>query len=632
MSENTANSFNDNAANENLPTWDLDKLFGYEGYGSEAFEADYAEMERLIANFIEKYEGKIKTLSGDELTEAFEADSAIDNITYKMMTYLSSKNTQDSEAHSPNMQAFMGRVIPLHNRTIFFGDELKKVSNKRYKELLSDSEKLKKWEPVVQGIIQSKPHKLDKKIIEYSSDLGATSHLVGMYTRRQASLRFNFEGKELNIPEITSIIADDPSQERRAAANTEFNRVMTQELSFNTEIHNGLIKFKNVSDKWTKFDNPPDSRHADNNVKPQVVDALETAVKGAYERTSHRFYDLKAKLMGQEKLNMYDRNINILESEGEPKISWDEAKQIVLDAFYAFDDRAGEVAQKFFDEGWIDAAVSKNKAGGAYASPGAAALLHPLVMVNFQGTAGDVKTLAHELGHGIHQYMAAHHGDAIVGTPLTLAETASVFGEMLTFESLMSRAENDDQRRKLLFDKVNDMLNTVVRQISFYDFEKRTHGQYQETKAPLTKEDFMKHWNDVAHESLGPSVDLGEDYGPVFGYIPHIVKTPFYVYAYAFGDSLVNALWQVYEEGTIPENEFKDKFFDMLQAGGTYQVADLKRDFGLDVEDPAFWNKGLTMIEGMIDQLEDLCQPLLEQNQDADQDRGYDPQEPTYFP
>lgn len=605
--------FNASASNDNqLPQWDLDALFGYDGYGSDAFEADYAEMETLITSFVEKYEGKIKKLNGDELAQAFEDSGDIDNITYKMMTYLSSKNTQNSEQHSPNMQAFMGRVTPTHNKLIFFGDELKKVSNKQYKELLKESEDLQKWDPVIKGIIKSKPHKLDRKITEYSSDMGATSHLVGMYTRRQAALRFNFEGEELNIPELTSIMADDPSQERRAAANAEFNRVMKEELSFNSEIHNGLIKFKSVGDKWTKFDNPADSRHSSNNVKPEMVDALETAVKGSYERTSHRFYDLKAKLMGQDKLNMYDRNINIFEGQDEPQITWDEAKNIVLDAFYAFDDRIGEVAQKFFDEGWIDAAVSKNKAGGAYASPGAAQLLHPLVMVNFQGTAGDVKTLAHELGHGVHQYVAAHHGDAIVSTPLTLAETASVFGEMLTFESLMSRAESDEQRRKLLFDKVNDMLNTVVRQISFYDFEKRTHGQYQETKAPLTKEDFMQHWNDVAHESLGPSVDLGEDYGPVFGYIPHIVKTPFYVYAYAFGDSLVNALWQVYEEGTIPENEFKDKFFDMLEAGGTYEVADLKRDFKLDVEDPEFWNKGLTMIEGMIDQLEELCEPLLD--------------------
>ena len=620
MTNTPRNAFNNHAGNDNsnLPVWDLDKLFGYDGYGSESFEADYKKIEQMSEAFITKYKGRIKDLSGDELAQAMEDDSDIDHLVGKMVTYLSSYNTQDSNAHSHAYQTFIGRLTKTLRDMDFFGNELKNISKKKLNYTIQSSPALQKWEPALARLQDAKKHRMPEDVQRYASDMGAGGFLVQMFGEKQAMLRFNLEGKELNVTQITKIIAGDPNQARRATAQAEFERVMAEELWFNSKIHNGLIKFKSVGDSWSKFENPADSRHFSNNVTPAMVDALEKSVKDNYARTSHRFYSLKAKLMGQDHLNVYDRNVNVFEDQGSDKITWDQAKKIVLDAYYAFDKRAGDVAKKFFDEGWIDAAPGANKRGGAYASPGAAQLMHPLVMVNFQGTAGCVKTLAHELGHGIHQYMAANEGDAIVSTPLTLAETASVFGEMLTFTSLMDNAQNDEQRRKLLFDKVNDMLNTVVRQISFYDFEKRTHGQYQKTKAPLKPEDFKKHWNDVAKESLGPSVKIEDSYGPVFGYIPHIVNTPFYVYAYAFGDSLVNALWQVYEDGDVPEQEFKDKYFAMLEAGGTYKVEDLKRDFGLDVADPAFWQKGLNMMESMIDELEELCKPLLDQTCDQD--------------
>lgn len=421
-----------NKANDHLPTWDLDTLFGYDGYGSESFEADFSKMEKLVDAFVEKYKGKTRKLSGDALAEAFEAEEKIGSLLGKMYTYTYEKQTQDVPANAANLQNFQNRLPPVTNKLIFFGDELKKISNKKYKEMLADSERLQRWSPVIDNVIKGKPHKVDPEIAEYSSKLGAMGHITGMHGRRQAELRFTLDGEEFNLTQITDIIADDPDQRRRAAAQAEFERVLGEDAWFNAEIHNGLIKFKSVSDEIAKFDNPEDSRHFDNNVEPEVVDALETAVKGAYERTSHRFYALKAKLMEQEQLHIYDRNFNIFTGENEPEISWDEAKQIVLDAFYSFDQRAGEVAEMFFDNGWIDAAVTKNKAGGAHAHPGAAALLHPLVMVNFQGKPGDVSTLAHELGHGIHQYLEANNEAAVVSTPLTLAETASVFGEMLT--------------------------------------------------------------------------------------------------------------------------------------------------------------------------------------------------------
>lgn len=610
-------AFMDADTNTILPSWNLDALFSYDGYGSESYLEDDQEAEKRVKEFAEKYEGKVGTLTGDQLAEAIVESNAIDSIIAKMYTYAYCKNTQDAKAHSQNLQATLERITELGKPLIFFADELKSIPAEHYSEMLRDSEALRKWEPVIEDIIKAVPHKVDPKIVEYKSELGAQSFIINMYTQRRMALRFKLDGEELNTTEISKIIADDPDQDKRARANEEFERVMADDAWFNADIHNGLIKFQGVDSRIAKFSEPQNLRHHSNNIAPEIVDALKSAVKDSYEQTSHRFYALKARLMGQEQLNIYDRNVNVLSESDEADISWDDAKKIVLDAYYGFDARAGEVAEKFFDERWIDAAVSKNKQGGAYAHPGAAQSLHPLVMVNYMGKANDVSTLAHELGHGIHQYLAAPKGDAIVGTPLTLAETASVFGEMMVFKSLMRDAENDDQRRKLLFDKVNSMLNTVTRQISFYDFETRTHGQRKETGAPLTKEDFMRHWNDVAKESFGPAVKVEDSYGPVFGYIPHLVKTPFYVYAYAFGDSLVNALYEVYEEGTIPEDEFKDKYFAMLEAGGTYKIEDFKDDFGLDIADPEFWKKGLNMIGRMIDELEQLCEPLLQAQPNA---------------
>ncbi|MFP4313415.1 MAG: M3 family metallopeptidase, partial [Alphaproteobacteria bacterium] len=305
------------------------------------------------------------------------------------------------------------------------------------------------------------------------------------------------------------------------------------------------------------------------------------------------------------------RNTNPFAGQGEPKISWEEAKEIVLEAFSGFSKETKNIAEMFFDKGWIDAALGPNKRGGAFAHPGMAQTDNPFVMINYRGTARDVMTLAHELGHGVHQYLEAEN-KAVMHAPLTFAETASVFGEMLTFKLLLERAENEEQKRKIMFEKVNDMINTTMRQISFYDFEKRTHRQFKEEGKPLTTEDFGRHWVGALQDSYGEAIPLDEDYGVIFGYVPHLIHTPFYVYAYAFGDSLVNALYQVYEEGTIPKEEFVEKYTDMLAAGGTYTAEDLKEDFGLDIADPAFWNKGLDMIEGMINQLEELCEPILD--------------------
>jgi oligoendopeptidase F len=284
--------------------------------------------------------------------------------------------------------------------------------------------------------------------------------------------------------------------------------------------------------------------------------------------------------------------------ESDRTVSWAEAEKTVMDAYAAFDPRMADIAKPFFTDGWIDAGVKDGKAPGAFAHP-TVTTVHPYVMLNYLGKPRDVMTLAHELGHGVHQVLAAGQGELLSSTPLTLAETASVFGEMLTFRKLLEQATTQEERKVLLAGKVEDMINTVVRQIAFYDFECKLHDA--RSNGELTPDDINALWMSVQGESLGPVFNFMDGYETFWAYIPHFVHSPFYVYAYAFGDGLVNALYAVYED---MGEDFKDKYFDMLKAGGSKHHSELLAPFGLDASDPAFWAKGLGMIESMIDELE----------------------------
>ncbi|MEL6337701.1 MAG: M3 family oligoendopeptidase, partial [Pseudomonadota bacterium] len=381
------------------------------------------------------------------------------------------------------------------------------------------------------------------------------------------------------------------------AAGKALSKTLGDNLRLFTLITNTLVKEKEITDRWRQMPAPDYGRHLANDVEPEVVDALREAVEAAYPRLSHRYYALKAKWLGLEKLAFWDRNAPLPQAEDRP-IGWEEAKDTVLGAYGDFSPRMAELAEPFFTEGWIDAPASQGKSPGAFAHP-TVTDAHPFVLLNYLGKPRDVMTLAHELGHGVHQRLAAGQGELLSHTPLTLAETASVFGEMLTFRRLLD-AETDPARRKqLLAGKVEDMLNTVIRQIAFYVFERRVHAARREGE--LSAEQLGEIWMDTQRAALGPAVELGEGYETLWAYVGHFVHVPFYVYAYAFGDGLVNALYAVYEKG---EPGFQDGYFEMLAAGGSKHHKELLAPFGLDASDPAFWDHGLGLIERFIDELE----------------------------
>jgi oligoendopeptidase F len=412
------------------------------------------------------------------------------------------------------------------------------------------------------------------------------------------ALRFKVDGKEMPI-EPTLNLLQDPDGGRRRAASAGLAETFRANIRLFTHITNTLAKDKEISDRWRGFKDVAEARHLANRVEPEVVDALVDAVRKAYPRLSHRYYALKARWFGRDRLNHWDRNAPLPDAKTRT-IPFSEARATVLGAYGLFAPEMADIARRFFDERWIDAPVRPGKAPGAFAHPTVPSA-HPYVLLNYQGRIRDVMTLAHELGHGVHQILAGPQGALMAPTPLTLAETASVFGEMLTFKALLAETIDVSERRAMLVSKVEDMINTVVRQIAFYSFERRLHTERREGE--LTSERIGQIWLEVQGESLGPAIHFGPGYETFWAYIPHFIHSPFYVYAYAFGDCLVNSLFAVYEDA---ETGFQEKYFNLLKAGGTKHHKELLAPFGLDASDPGFWQRGLGVIERMIDELEEM--------------------------
>ena len=480
---------------------------------------------------------------------------------------------------------------------VFFTLELNRLEDDALAAAFAENEELARYEPVFRRIRAMKPHQLSDELEKFLHDLGVVGDAwERLFDETIAGLTFEMEGEELNIEATLNFLTEQDRSKREAAAR-ELARVFQENIKIFSRVHNTAAKEKEVIDRWRNMPSAQTGRHLSNDVEPEVVEALRDAVVAAYPKLIHRYYELKRKWLGLDRMQVWDRNAP-LPMEDTKTVDWATARKMVMDAYTAFDPRMGELAEPFFDKGWIDAAVKPGKAPGAFAHP-TVTNVHPYVMLNYLGKPRDVMTLAHELGHGVHQVLAADQGEMLSSTPLTLAETASVFGEMLTFRKMLEAAETLEQRKILLAGKVEDMINTVVRQIAFYDFECKLHAARREGE--LTPDDINALWMSVQAESLGEAFDFMEGYETFWAYIPHFVHSPFYVYAYAFGDGLVNALYAVYAEG---DEGFEDKYFDMLKAGGSKHHKELLAPFGLDASDPKFWDKGLSMISEMIDELE----------------------------
>ena len=586
-----------------LPEWNLADLYAGTDDPQIREDLDRADAESIA--FAQAYKGKLDKLAagaagGSPLAEAVRRYEALDDLLGRLGSYaglIHAGNTLDP-ARAKFYADVQDRLTTASTHLLFFVLELNRIDDALLETAMRDPA-LGHYRPWIEDIRKEKPYQLEDRVEQLFHEKSVTTHSAWnrLFDETIAGMRFKVGGQVLTIePTLNLLLSSDP-RERKTAAHA-LAKVFKENLRAFTLVTNVLAKDKEISDRWRGFADVADSRHLANRVEPEVIAALVDAVRTAYPRISHRYYALKASWFGKKRLPQWDRSAPL------PKvptrtIGWNEAKATVLTAYGAFSPAMAEIAERFFDNDWIDAPVRPGKSPGAFSHPTVPSA-HPYVLLNYQGKPRDVMTLAHELGHGVHQVLAARNGALMAPTPLTLAETASVFGEMLTFRKLLANAGRKE-RKAMLAAKVEDMINTVVRQIAFYTFERKVHTDRR--KGELTPDQLNAHWLDVQQESLGPAIELKPGYETYWCYIPHFLHTPFYVYAYAFGDCLVNSLYAVYEKA----NEgFAERYLDMLAAGGTKHYSELLAPFGLNARDPAFWQGGLGVIERMIGELEAL--------------------------
>ena len=586
----------------NLPEWDLSDL--YSGQDAPELSRDLKWLEEACASFAADYEGKLAGLDAAGMLECVLRNERITAIAGRIMSFAGLRYYQltidgDRAKFMSDMQE---KITNFTTPLVFFTLELNRIDDAALQALLNTNSALARYQPVFDDIRAMKPYQLSDELEKFLHDLGVVGDAwERLFDETIAGLSFEIDGETLSI-EGTLNLLTDPDRSQREKAAVELARVFGETVKTFARVHNTQAKEKEIYDRWRGMPTPQTGRHLSNHVEPEVVEALRNAVVAAYPKLSHRYYELKRKWLGLDVMQVWDRNAP-LPMEATQIVTWDAAQKTVMQAYGDFDPRMADLAEPFFTKGWIDAAVKPGKAPGAFAHP-TVTDVHPYVMLNYLGKPRDVMTLAHELGHGVHQVLAAGQGELLSSTPLTLAETASVFGEMLTFRKMLDGAKTPAERKVLLAGKVEDMINTVVRQIAFYDFECKLHAA--RAQGELTPDDINALWMSVQAESLGPAFEFMDGYETFWAYVPHFVHTPFYVYAYAFGDGLVNALYAVYQE---QPDGFQEKYFDMLKAGGSKHHKDLLSPFGLDASDPTFWDKGLSMISEMIDELEAMEDP-----------------------
>jgi len=582
-----------------LPTWRLSDL--YTAMDSAELSADLDRSAREAKAFSDAWKGMLEDAAREgTLGAAIEAFEALEDLLGRIASYaglLYATDTSD-EARAKFYGDIQQHLTEVSTHLLFFSLEMNRIDEAVLDAAYAKSDTLARYKPWIDDLRLEKPYQLEDRIEQLFLEKSVTSSAAfqRLFDETMTGLRFDVGGEELPLEPVLTKMQDADRSVRRQAFEALAQTFGGHARTF-TLITNTLAKDKDISDRWRGFEDVADARHLANRVEREVVDALVASVRDSFPRISHRYYAMKARWLGTDMMDAWDRNAPLPDTP-QAVIGWNRARQIVLDAYAGFSPDMAGIAQRFFDEGWIDAPTTPGKSPGAFAHPTVPSA-HPYVLLNYQGKPRDVMTLAHELGHGVHQVLAAGQGALMAQTPLTLAETASVFGEMLTFRSMLDATDDPVERKAMLAQKAEDMINTVIRQIAFYMFERKVHEARR--AGELTTAQIGQFWLEVQGESLGPAIRLNEGYELFWTYVPHFIRSPFYVYAYAFGDCLVNSLYAVYQNA---QSGFQEAYFDMLRAGGSKRHGELLAPFGLDASDPGFWAKGLGVIEGIIDELE----------------------------
>ena len=585
---------------KDLPRWNLADL--YDSIEDERIELNLDELKDMINNF-QDYKGKIGELSGRGLYEAVIAYENIQELMAKLASYSYLKYSEDTslDDNVKFYQRIKEELNNLYTDTLFFPLELNKISDARLQQLFRQSKSLAVYKQVIEDIRVEKPHQLNEDLEKLFLDKSLTSNesWVRLYDELMNNIQYEYNGQKYNQAQFLTLM-NGKDEKIRAETSKIFGETLAKNGKIITLITNTLAKDKEISDRWRKFKTPISSRNLSNLIEDDVVDSLRETVKKNYANTAHRYYKWKAKELGKTKLDYYDRNAP-LPYDDDKIYTWPEAKELVLSAYSDFSPQMAEIAQEFFDNNWIDVPTKPGKMSGGYMMP-TTPKAHPYILLNYQGKAEDVSTLAHELGHGIHQTLADKNGYLMSRTPLTLAETASVFGEQLTFRKILNQETDIQKKKAILASKIEDMLNTVVRQIAFLEFELKVHNERK--NGELTMDRINEIWLETQKESLGEDVfKFNDEYKYYWMYIPHFIHSPFYVYSYAFGDCLVNSLYGIYLQ---EPDGFEEKYITLLQAGSTQRYDELLKPFNLDPNNPEFWQNGLNIISSFIDELESM--------------------------
>ena len=553
-------------------------------------------MDAECVAFEADYKGKLAEQTAREgggqwLAEAVRRYEAIDDLAGRLGSYAGLIHAGDSV--DPAITKFYGdvseRLTTASVHLLFFALELNRVDDAVIERAMQTPE-LGHYRPWIEDLRKDKPYQLEDRVEQLFHEKSQSGYAAWnrLFDQTISGLRFKVGAKELAIEPTLNLLQDRAPEKRKAAGQALAKTFKANERTF-ALITNTLAKDKEISDRWRGFPGRRGFPASEQSRRARGGRCAGGFGARSLSATVASLLQLKAGWFKKKKLAHWDRNAP-LPFAATGSIAWPDAKNMVLTAYRGFSPEMAAIAERFFTDRWIDAPVRPGKAPGAFSHPTTPSA-HPYVLMNYQGKPRDVMTLAHELGHGVHQVLAAKNGALMAPTPLTLAETASVFGEMLTFKRLLAQTTSAKQRQALLAGKVEDMINTVVRQIAFYSFERAVHTERR--NGELTAERIGEIWLSVQGESLGPAIDIRPGYENFWMYIPHFIHSPFYVYAYAFGDCLVNSLYAVYENAA---DGFAERYLAMLAAGGTKHYSELLKPFGLDARDPKFWDGGLSVI------------------------------------
>ncbi len=584
----------------NMPSWNLTDL--YSSANDENINLDLKKLKDMVNNF-QKYKGKVKNMNGKQLYDAIIDYENIEELMAKLGSYSYLKYSENVglDENVKLYQRISEELTNLSSDLVFFTLEINKIPEKRLQNMYKESKSLAVYKQVVEDSRAFKDHQLNEdleKLLLEKSISGRTAW-SRLFDETVDNMEFEYNGKKYNQSQMLEMMSGKDEKVRRETSKI-FGETLGKNGKLFAFITNTLAKDKEINDRWRKFETPISSRNLSNLIEDDVVESLRETVKNNYKNTAHRYYKWKAKQLGKEKLHYSDRNAP-LSFDDDKVYTYDEAKEIVYDAYNNFSPEMAQIAQQFFDNNWIDVPTRQGKMGGGYMMP-TTPKVHPYILLNYVGKTRDVMTLAHELGHGIHQTLADKNGYLMSQTPLTLAETASVFGEQLTFRKLLNQETDVQKRKAILANKIEDMINTVVRQIAFLEFETRVHEERKNGEISLDR--LNEIWLEVQKESLGEdNFIFDEEYKYYWMYIPHFIHSPFYVYSYAFGDCLVNSLYGIYQQN--PDG-FQEKYITLLSAGSTKRYDELLKPFGLNPKNPNFWQQGLNVLSGLIDELEQL--------------------------